>query len=108
MLTAQQTKTIIQQLEGQLYLVETDITTRVIIYELLTTLLRLDDKIIDEEILESQDLLHCIVADIQKFDSNSNVLKVLFGLIYHITFQTVEPGLAQALYTDLELLQILT
>ena len=50
MLTAQQTKTIIQQLEGQLYLVETDITTRVIIYELLTTLLRLDDKIIDEEI----------------------------------------------------------
>ena len=47
MLTAQQTKTIIQQLEGQLYLAETDTTTRVIIYELLTTLLRLDDKTID-------------------------------------------------------------
>ena len=46
-LTAQQTKTIIQQLEGQLYLAETDTTTRVIIYELLTTLLRLDDKTID-------------------------------------------------------------
>ena len=58
--------------------------------------------------MDNQDLLHCIVADIQKFDSNSNVLKVLFELIDTITFQTVDPGLVQALYTELELLQILT
>ena len=46
--------------------------------------------------------------DIENFDSNSNVLSVLFNLIEVISTQSVEPQLTICLYQEFNLLQILT
>ena len=64
-----------------LYLDETQTMTRVKIYELLSILVSLDNEQIHSEIAEQTNLLQCILTDIEKFDSNSTILSVLFNLV---------------------------
>ena len=107
-LIVQQIKTIIFRFEMILYLDQTQTITRIKIYELLTTLIRLDNQSIDEELAQQSNIIQCVVNDIEKFDSNSNVLSVLFELVNEITFQSTVPMLTTNLYEEFNLLQVLT
>ena len=53
-------------------------------------------------------ILQFLVSDIERFDTNSNVLSVLFNLIEVISTQHVEPQLTVLLYSEFKLLQVLT
>jgi hypothetical protein len=71
---------------------ETLTITRIKIYELLCMLLRLHNKDIDREIATNQKvILQYLINDIERFDTNSNVLSVLFNLIKVISTQAAEP-----------------
>lgn len=88
---------------------ETQTITRIKIYELLTMLLSLQNREIDKEIATNQKVvLQYLINDIGRFDSNSNVLSVLFRLVDIISQQSVEPLLTIALYQEFNLLSILT
>ena len=76
-----------------LYLDETQTMTRVKIYELLSILVSLDNVQIHSEIAEQTNLLQCILSDIEKFDSNSTVLSVLFNLVTKLVIQSTLPDL---------------
>ena len=52
-------------------------------------------------------ILQYLINDIERYDSNSNVLSVLFSLIEVISTQSAEPRLTIALYQDFHLFQIL-
>ena len=83
-----------------LYLDETQTITRIKIYELLKTLIRLDNAAIDQEIAQQSNILQCIINDIEKFDSNSLMLSVLFELVKEITLQSTLPELTMKLYEE--------
>lgn len=88
---------------------ETSTFTRIKIYELLAMMLRLQNRDINLEIARNQKvILQYLVNDIERFDSNSNVLSVLFNLVEVITTQGAEPQLTMVLYQDFKLLQVLT
>ena len=88
---------------------ETSTITRIKIYELLAMMLRLQNRDINLEIARNQKvILQYLVNDIERFDSNSNVLSVLFNLVEVITTQGAEPQLTMVLYQDFKLLQVLT
>ena len=62
-------------------------------------MLRLQCKAIELEIATNQKvILQYLINDIEHFDSNSNVLSVLFNLIEVISTQSVEPQLTVVLY----------
>ena len=72
-------------------------------------MLRLQCSEIELEIATNQKvILQYLINDIEHFDSNSNVLSVLFNLIEVISTQSVEPQLTIVLYQEFNLLQILT
>lgn len=72
-------------------------------------LLTLQNRDIDREIATNQKVvLQYLINDIEKFDSNSNVLSVLFRLVEVISKQSVEPLLTIALYQEFNMLSILT
>ena len=72
-------------------------------------MLRLECRDIDLEIATNQKvILQYLISDIQRFDSNSNVLSVLFSLVEVISTQSSEPQLTVALYQEFNLLQVLT
>jgi len=78
---------------------ETLTITRIKIYELLSMILRLQNKDIDREIATNQKvILQYLINDIERFDTNSNVLSVLFHLIEVISTQSAEPLLTTVLY----------
>lgn len=52
-------------------------------------------------------MLQCVLNDIERFDNNSNMLKVLFELIMKMTIQSVMPLLTTKLYEELQLLKLL-
>ena len=84
---------------------ETLTITRIKIYELLSMILRLQNKDIDREIATNQKvILQYLINDIERFDTNSNVLSVLFHLIEVISTQSAEPLLTTVLYQDFKLL----
>ena len=109
MLIVQQITTILFRFEMLLAQEETSTITRIKIYELLTMMLRLECRDIDLEIATNQKvILQYLISDIQRFDSNSNVLSVLFSLVEVISTQSSEPQLTVALYQEFNLLQVLT
>lgn len=84
---------------------ETLTITRIKIYELLSMILRLQNKDIDREIATNQKvILQYLINDIERFDTNSNVLSVLFHLIEVISTQSAEPLLTTVLYQEFKLL----
>ena len=92
MLIVQQITTILFRFEMLLAQEETSTITRIKIYELLTMMLRLECRDIDLEIATNQKvILQYLISDIQRFDSNSNVLSVLFSLVEVISTQSSEP-----------------
>lgn len=108
-LIVQQITTILFRFEMLLAQAETSTITRIKIYELLTMMLRLKCREIDLEIATNQKvILQYLINDIEHFDSNSNVLSVLFNLVEVITTQSVEPQLTCTLYQEFSLLSILT
>ena len=59
--------------------------TRIKVYELLSVLVSLDNVAIYSEITQQTSLLQCVLNDIERFDNNSNMLKVLFEIITKMT-----------------------
>jgi len=53
-------------------------------------------------------ILQYLINDIERFDSNSNVLSVLFNLVEVVTLQSAEPKLTIALYQDFKLIPVMT
>ena len=108
-LIVQQITTILFRFEMLLAQAETSTITRIKIYELLTMMLRLKCQDIDVEIATNQKIiLQYLINDIEHFDSNSNVLSVLFNLVEVITTHPVDPLLPTTLYNEFNLLQTLT
>ena len=108
-LIVEQITTILFRFDMLLAQRETSTITRIKIYELLAMMLRLQNRDINLEIARNQKvILQYLVSDIERFDSNSNVLSVLFNLVEVITTQGAEPQLTMVLYQDFKLLQVLT
>lgn len=85
-LIVQQITTILFRFEMLIAQRETSTITRIKIYELLTMILRLRNRDINLEIATSQKIiLQYLINDIERFDTNSNVLSVLFNLVETIS-----------------------
>ena len=85
-LIVEQITTILFRFDMLLAQRETSTITRIKIYELLAMMLRLQNRDINLEIARNQKvILQYLVNDIERFDSNSNVLSVLFNLVEVIT-----------------------
>ena len=68
-------------------------------------IMRLQNRDIDREIATEQKvILQYLINDIERFDSNSNVLSVLFSLVEVISTQSVDPLLTATLYQEFNLL----
>ena len=65
--------------------------TRICLYELLTVLIHMDNKMINEAISEREQLLESIITDCERFDSTSTILVVLNKLIRNIVKQWSAP-----------------
>ena len=70
---------------------------------------RLQNRDINLEIARNQKvILQYLVNDIERFDTNSNVLSVLFNLVEVITTQGAEPQLTMVLYQEFQLFHVLS
>ena len=68
-------------------------------------MLRLQCRDIELEIATNQKvILQYLINDIESYDSNSNVLSVLFNLVEVISTQSVEPSLTNCLYQEFNML----
>jgi hypothetical protein len=77
--------TVLFRFEMILSNADTSTIIRVKLYELLSILIRLDYKEINEALAKQEILLACIINDFDRFDNNSNVLSILVEIVEDIT-----------------------
>ena len=72
-------------------------------------IISLQNSHIDKEIATNQKVvMQFLINDIERYDSNSNMLSVLFRLVEVVSTQSAEPLLTTVLYQDYNLLGVLT
>ena len=84
---SQQICTVVYKCEQILSNTDTSTLIRVRLYELISTIIKLDFQMVNEAFAEEATLMACVVNDFDRYQSNSVMLTILMQLVEEVTEQ---------------------